>query len=199
MNDYACRRERIRGYFANLPKENWKPFTFKNLPIYELLYDDAPAVFLYGKGRRRIMVHEGVEEGRNPNTIEEEKEDYHKTIAGQFHLQWFVFLSKNKENLSSKNLSVYSEYGKLIANALQIGLGSRNAEYNNQTNIEDYFMHGLQDVIYEMHKIILRMDSMLKNPDTKYEDVLEKLSDLMNYVGFSHNIAMNEFNKKDGE
>jgi len=59
----------------------------------------------------------------------------------------------------------------------------RNREYNNNFSIPEYFIHGVQDCIYEIHKKAMRAESLSRVQS--YEEALDSFIDIINYSAFA--------------
>ena len=62
-------------------------------------------------------------------------------------------------------------------------LSGRNREYNNNFSIPEYFIHGVQDCIYEIHKKAMRAESLSRVQS--YEEALDSFIDIINYSAFA--------------
>lgn len=61
--------------------------------------------------------------------------------------------------------------------------------YNQKVEIPDYFIHGYTDLLYELHKKVVRADNHLSAGATN-EQMLEHFTDLHNYSRIAGAITM---------
>lgn len=115
------------------------------------------------------------------------------SILESFPDIWNAFLNDKGSHLSEENKKTFVAYGRLLANALSIGLGERNEQYNQDgTNIIDYPINGIQDFLYEINKKVRRAISQTKMncPPGETKGLLaEDLRDIMNYTGYCQRLV----------
>lgn len=66
-------------------------------------------------------------------------------------------------------------------------MAGRSGGYNAQTPIPDYFIHGPQDLTYELHKKVTRLDNLLAGGGEETQGAVEdNCLDLIAYAAFLH-------------
>lgn len=109
-----------------------------------------------------------------------------KAIKKKFKEQTATTQELPPEPVTNRNEKTISLMHEGVDKAFSI-LSERGKSYNHSTPILSYFIHGETDIIYEIHKKIIRMDNSLKaegegkNVDERIED---NLIDTINYLLF---------------
>ncbi|MHA1302217.1 MAG: hypothetical protein ACTSPI_00755 [Candidatus Heimdallarchaeaceae archaeon] len=85
----------------------------------------------------------------------------------------------SRDNLQSDFLKKVED----IKNRAESILVERGKGYNNDFSIPEYFIHGIQDCIFEIYKKVMRAESLSKVQN--YRETLDSFIDIINYAAFA--------------